>query len=404
MKPVFILIALTGVLILGGCGAMGALEEENTELQDKVDSLSMVQHAMKERVNYLETENTKLDSRNKQLKDRIDQSGSLTPPEYTVTNGEQLYTQPVDVRSVPQNRPQQPTQEVTANPQVSTPHGAQTISPNPGAAPWRAEQQAIQTGAANPQLEGKENWTYNGQSAGASNGYTYRDNSPSASHGGYTYHDNSASANQGGYTYKSNPQSQSSTQQPSRWSYNNQSAPDYNSEYSKKFDSRPQGDNAWKNPRTAPTEPPAMQPRVQPTQPVSPQAEYERQAQQQMQRQAMPEPQPQPVAPAAGLPPSRVDVSRSEAARVADYSYLARYQQGYDAYKAGQYAESVRILSELSANSEVNNTSDNTDFWIAESYYAMRDYASAKVYYSRVLSYPRSDKADEAGARLRQLH
>jgi TolA-binding protein len=360
MKTIFVLliVAITG--ILSGCGAMGALEEENVELRDKLDSVSTAQQDMKQRVQYLESENIDLDNKNKNLEERVTVSGGLTPPEYVITGENPSYAQPAHARPLytPQQSAGAATSQntITVKPQAAgapqttsvqpqwrgTPGGEPSQGASLESAPWRAEQQAIQSGATR---------------AHSSDG---------------------------------------------KWDYGKSGKPQNQNKYGQRFDNRKAVERQeYANPRT--------NVRGWQNDQVTRRQPAETRTQASVERQIITQPKPRtqvrpkPVESIVPMPPASVSAAPHELRRNAEYNYLEDYQRGLAAYKDGRYSESIKILTSLATRYSVNNMSDNCDFWIAESYRALGKDQNARHYYGRVISYPTSDKKVDARERIMRL-
>ncbi len=428
MKPVSSAMLIIAALIMYGCGAVGVLEEENVELRDTVDSLSSLQDDLKDRVQYLEKQNIELDNTNRQLQSRLTGSGGITPPNYLVTGEKPKLAAPLTATTMNQS----PKYTITSQPQTAQPQPlvqrqstAPSVSDNRAAQeeatyrtdeemqprsevqqqanqsqqanqaqqaqPWKAERYAVESGATGAQ---PQKWSYGAQPSTANTSRYNYGASPSKTPPGkygqqFDQKQGAArteyaqpSGKQGGWEGYSNRNgaTSSSAAQPT------QAAP------------------RTSQPRDIP-ESGTVQPQIQ-TQPPPQVVQTMPEPARTKPAQRMPAPVVKQQEPAAGAQalPSSVSATFADMKRDANYSFLAEYQKGLAAFKKADYSGCIALLTSLLQQSAVNSMSDNCDFWIAESYYAIRDFSSAKHYYNRVVSYPESDKSQDARQRISMLN
>ena len=92
-------------------------------------------------------------------------------------------------------------------------------------------------------------------------------------------------------------------------------------------------------------------------------------------------PRPAPAAPAA---PPRV-------------SGQQLYDQGYALYKQARYDDARQLLRQYAGENPDTNLTDNSLFWIGESYYDQAQYEQAILEYDKVIQqFPRGDKVPSA--------
>ena len=95
--------------------------------------------------------------------------------------------------------------------------------------------------------------------------------------------------------------------------------------------------------------------------------------------------------------------ARTMAIAVGDVSpqeYQSRYQEGLDLFHANQYRDAIQVFENLLASSANNSLSDNAQYWIGESHYALREYKKAIIDFEKVFTFPRSNKNDAAQFKL----
>lgn len=112
-------------------------------------------------------------------------------------------------------------------------------------------------------------------------------------------------------------------------------------------------------------------------------------------------PTPAPVPPgvretvAAVISPTPVPAA--SAAPPAKETDQQMYQRGAEALDAKRYADARAIWSELITKFPRSSYADNARYWIGESYYAERDFASAILEFDKVVrDYPAGDKVPAA--------
>jgi len=95
--------------------------------------------------------------------------------------------------------------------------------------------------------------------------------------------------------------------------------------------------------------------------------------------------------------------ARTVAVAVGDVSpeeYQSRYQEGLDLFHANQYRSAIQVFESLLASSANNSLSDNAQYWIGESHYALREYSKAVIDFEKVFTFPKSNKNDAAQFKL----
>ncbi|MEY4760963.1 MAG: hypothetical protein RLZZ200_819 [Pseudomonadota bacterium] len=79
----------------------------------------------------------------------------------------------------------------------------------------------------------------------------------------------------------------------------------------------------------------------------------------------------------------------------------SQYAKAFDTLKAGEYAAAVDAFRQLAAAFPNGQLADNTQYWLGEAYYVMRDYDHAAACFEAVLSnWPSSRKAPDALLKL----
>lgn len=79
-----------------------------------------------------------------------------------------------------------------------------------------------------------------------------------------------------------------------------------------------------------------------------------------------------------------------------DEEFRRRYIQALTAYQNGQYREAEDRFAELVSGRSQHELADNSQYWLAECFYATKNFKRAIAEFERVFNYPASDKGDDA--------
>ncbi len=79
-----------------------------------------------------------------------------------------------------------------------------------------------------------------------------------------------------------------------------------------------------------------------------------------------------------------------------DEEFRRRYIQALTAYQNGQYREAEDRFAELVSGGSQHELADNSQYWLAECFYARKNFKRAIAEFERVFNYPASDKGDDA--------
>jgi tol-pal system protein YbgF len=80
--------------------------------------------------------------------------------------------------------------------------------------------------------------------------------------------------------------------------------------------------------------------------------------------------------------------------------YQIRYQEGLDLFHARNYKQAVEVFESLIASDANNSLSDNAQYWIGESHYALGQYKKAVIDFEKVFTFPKSNKNPDAQFKL----
>ncbi|MGD9489226.1 MAG: tol-pal system YbgF family protein [Calditrichaceae bacterium] len=80
--------------------------------------------------------------------------------------------------------------------------------------------------------------------------------------------------------------------------------------------------------------------------------------------------------------------------------YQSRYDEGRSAFESRNYELAVQLFESLLSSSATHSLSDNAQFWIGESHYALRRYDQAIIDFEKVFTFANSNKKDDAQFKL----
>jgi tol-pal system protein YbgF len=85
---------------------------------------------------------------------------------------------------------------------------------------------------------------------------------------------------------------------------------------------------------------------------------------------------------------------------VAPGEYQMRYQEGLDLFHARNYKQAIDIFESLIASDGNNSLSDNAQYWVGESHYALGQYKKAIIDFEKVFTFSKSNKNPDAQFKL----
>lgn len=85
-------------------------------------------------------------------------------------------------------------------------------------------------------------------------------------------------------------------------------------------------------------------------------------------------------------------------------TYEQRYDDALALYNSGQISSSIRQFRALTDESRSHSLSDNAQYWIGEAFFRLRQYEQAIVEFDRTLTYPRTNKCEDAIYKLAACH
>ena len=101
---------------------------------------------------------------------------------------------------------------------------------------------------------------------------------------------------------------------------------------------------------------------------------------------------------------SRFDDSKSEGAapplRISKSEYKKRYDEAYLKYLDGNYSQSLVMFNELLALENINDLTDNCQYWLGEIHYSLKNYNQAINSFNNVFAYKNNNKGVYAQYKL----
>ncbi|MFZ0390426.1 MAG: tetratricopeptide repeat protein [Calditrichia bacterium] len=85
-------------------------------------------------------------------------------------------------------------------------------------------------------------------------------------------------------------------------------------------------------------------------------------------------------------------------------SYQNRYNEALELFRQAQYRDALRAFEQLLASDTGNNLSDNAQYWLGESYYALGRYQEAILAFEKVFTFRFSNKDDYAQFKIGQSY
>ena len=92
--------------------------------------------------------------------------------------------------------------------------------------------------------------------------------------------------------------------------------------------------------------------------------------------------------------------SKSNPSSISPEQYKKNYIDALSFYQNGEYDKAVTLFSKLVQTDSSNDLADNSQYWLAECYYTMKNYKRAVSEFTKVFSFPATDKDDDAQLKL----
>ena len=81
-------------------------------------------------------------------------------------------------------------------------------------------------------------------------------------------------------------------------------------------------------------------------------------------------------------------------------NYKEDYQMALEEYYNRNYKQAIQMFEELLARDSSNSLADNCRYWIGECYYGLGNYNQAIIEFTKVFSFTKSNKMDDAQLKL----
>ena len=92
--------------------------------------------------------------------------------------------------------------------------------------------------------------------------------------------------------------------------------------------------------------------------------------------------------------------SKSSPSSISPEQYKKNYIDALSFYQNGEYDKAVTLFSKLVQTDSSNDLADNSQYWLAECYYTMKNYKRAVSEFTKVFSFPATDKDDDAQLKI----
>jgi len=80
--------------------------------------------------------------------------------------------------------------------------------------------------------------------------------------------------------------------------------------------------------------------------------------------------------------------------------YKIKYQNALQAFDSSRYNDALASFQKLINSNPNNDLADNSQYWIGESYYGLKDYERALLEFEKVFTFPNNNKMDDAQIKL----
>ena len=97
-------------------------------------------------------------------------------------------------------------------------------------------------------------------------------------------------------------------------------------------------------------------------------------------------------------------VSDKVSAKISPSQYKKAYIDALSAYQNGEFEKAVTGFSGLVMSDPANFLADNSQYWLAECYYTMKNYKRAVIEFEKVFTFPGTDMDDDAQLKLGHCH
>ena len=96
--------------------------------------------------------------------------------------------------------------------------------------------------------------------------------------------------------------------------------------------------------------------------------------------------------------------SAKVSSKISPVEYKKTYIDALSAYQNGDYNKAINGFSGLVLTDPSNDLADNSQYWLAECYYTIKNYKRAVIEFEKVFSFSGTDKDDDAQLKLGHCH
>ena len=97
-------------------------------------------------------------------------------------------------------------------------------------------------------------------------------------------------------------------------------------------------------------------------------------------------------------------VNANISSKISPSEYKKRYIAALSSYQNGQYENAISGFAGLVMGDPNNDLADNSQYWLAECYYTMKNFKRAAIEFEKVFTFPSTDKDDDAQLKLGHCH
>ena len=91
-------------------------------------------------------------------------------------------------------------------------------------------------------------------------------------------------------------------------------------------------------------------------------------------------------------------------ANISPAEYKKTYIDALSSYQNGEFEKAITGFAGLVIGDPMNDLADNSQYWLAECYYTMKNYKRAVIEFEKVFTFPGTDKDDDAQLKLGHCH
>ena len=97
-------------------------------------------------------------------------------------------------------------------------------------------------------------------------------------------------------------------------------------------------------------------------------------------------------------------VGNKVSANISPTEYKRTYINALSSYQNGEFEKAITGFAGLVMGDPMNDLADNSQYWLAECYYTMKNYKRAVIEFEKVFTFPGTDKDDDAQLKLGHCH